>query len=73
MIEVYKGTQIAISTKQIQEKTWTSRAEYAVPGHGSVHLELAEATYATEEEARQAALQAAIESIDRRRVLKGKY
>lgn len=73
MSEVYKGTQIAISTTQTGEKNWTSRAEYAVPGNRSVQLEPAEATYPTEEEARQAALQAAIESIDRRRVSKGKF
>ena len=73
MFEVYKGTQIAISTTQAGEKNWTARAEYAVPGEGSIQLEPAPAMYATEEEARQAVLQAAIESIDRRRVSKGKY
>jgi hypothetical protein len=69
--EVYKGTQIVISTIQTAEKGWTARAEYAVPGEDSVQMETP-ATYATEEEARRAALQAAVESIDRIRAAKGK-
>ena len=72
MSEVYKGTEIVISVTRTGEKNWTSRAEYAVPGKAGVRLE-PEATYATEEEARRAALQAAIESIDRARVSRGKY
>jgi hypothetical protein len=72
MSEVYKGTEIVISVTRTGENNWTSRAEYAVPGKAGVRLE-PEATYATEEEARRAALQAAIESIDRGRVSRGKY
>jgi hypothetical protein len=72
MSEVYKGTEVVISVTRIGENNWTSRAEYAVPGKAGVRLE-PEATYATEEEARRAALQAAIESIDRGRVSRGKY
>jgi hypothetical protein len=73
MFEVYKGTQVVISTTQVGEKNWTSRAEYAVPGERVVRLEPADATYSTEEDARQAALEAAVESIDRRRVSTGKH
>jgi hypothetical protein len=72
MSEVYKGTEIAISTAKNQEKNWSARAEYAIPGEGNVRVEATEAKYATEEEARQAALRSAIESIDRMRASLGK-
>jgi hypothetical protein len=72
MSEVYKGTEIVISVTETSENNWTSRAEYAVPGQPGVRLE-PEATYSTEVDARRAALQAAIESIDRGRVSRGKY
>jgi hypothetical protein len=72
MSEVYKGTEIVISVARTGENNWTSRAEYEVPGKASVRVE-PEATYTTEEEARRAALQTAIESIDRGRVSRGKY
>jgi len=70
--EVYKGTEIAISTAQTAEQGWTAHAEYAVPGQTTVRLEAPEAAYATEQQARQAALQAAVESIDRMRAATGK-
>lgn len=73
MIEVYRGTQITITTAQSGEKRWTSRAEFSVPGQGNIQVEPADATYPSEEEARQAALQAAVESIDRSRVSAGKW
>jgi hypothetical protein len=72
MVEVYKGTPITISTSQTEKKTWTSRAEYQIPGQADVQLEPPAAEYATEDDARQAALQAAVESLDRMRVTKGK-
>jgi hypothetical protein len=70
-VEVYKGTQIVVSTTKIGEKNWSSNAEYSVPGERAVHLESPD-SYAIEEDARQAALQAAIENIDRTRVSRGK-
>jgi hypothetical protein len=72
VIETYKGTQIAISTTSAGDKNWTAQAEYEGPDKRKIHLE-PEVTYATEEEARQAVLRAAVESIDKLRVGKGKY
>jgi hypothetical protein len=72
MVEVYKGTSITISTSQTEKKNWTSRAEYQIPGQPGVELQSPEAEYATEDDARRAALQAAVESLDRMRVSKGK-
>ena len=70
--EVYKGTQIAITTNPTEAKDWTSRAEFSVPGQGVVIVAPAEISYPSEEEAAQAVLRAAVESIDRSRVSKGK-
>ena len=70
--EVYKGTEIAISTIQTPDQGWTARAEYQVSAKQSVKVEAPQRNYATEAEARQAALQAAVESIDRRRITTGK-
>ena len=72
MAEVYKGVEIHISTTQNAQNRWTARAEYASPGQESPSLEAPEAAYDTEDEAHNAALQAAIESIDRMRAATGK-
>ncbi len=72
MIESYKGIQIEISTVETEAKSWASRAEYKIEGNSPVLLVLDDAQYSTEVEAQQAALQAAIESIDRSRTSKGK-
>jgi hypothetical protein len=72
MAEVYRGTEIAISTTQTPGQSWTARAEYRAADMQSVRVEAPQMTYATEAEARQAALQAAVESIDRMRVTTGK-
>ncbi len=72
MAEVYKGTEIAISTTQTSDQSWTAQAEYPVPGKQHVRVEAPQMTYLTEAEARQAALRAAVESIDRMRVTTGK-
>jgi len=70
--EVYKGTEITIVTIRRGEGEWTSRATYAIAGRDPVQLELAHQSYASESEARQAALQAAVENIDRARSSIGK-
>jgi hypothetical protein len=70
--EVYKGTEIVISTIQTPDRSWTARAEYQVSDKQSVKVEAPQRNYATEAEARQAALQAAVEGIDRTRVTTGK-
>ena len=72
MAEVYKGTEIAISTSQTPDQGWSSQAEYRVPGKQGVRVEPPQLTYATEAEAREAVLRAAVESIDRMRVTSGK-
>ncbi len=72
MAEVYKGTEIAISTTQTSDHGWISQAEYQVPGKQSVRVKPTQLTYTTEAEAHQAALRAAVESIDRMRVTSGK-
>jgi hypothetical protein len=72
MAEVYKGMEIAISTTQTSDQGWISQAEYQVPGKQGVRVEPPQLTYATEAEAHQAALRAAVESIDRMRVNSGK-
>ena len=72
MAEVYKGMDIAISTAQTPDQGWISQAEYRVPGKQVVRVETPQMTYATEAEARQAVLRAAVESIDRMRVTSGK-
>jgi hypothetical protein len=70
MVEAYKG--IVVSITKISEKNWSSNAEYSSPRERAVHLESPD-SHATEEHARQAALQAAIERIDRTRVSRGEY
>ena len=72
MIESYKGIPIEISIVATEGKTWTSQAEYKTEGNSPVRLVLDDAQYSTEAEAQQAALQAAIENIDRSRTSKGK-
>ncbi|MGC2403829.1 MAG: hypothetical protein WA510_28810 [Acidobacteriaceae bacterium] len=72
MTEVYRGTAIAITTTPAPGRGWTARAEYQTPDTQSVRVEAPQTTYATEPEARQAALQAAVETIDRQRIATGK-
>ena len=71
MTETYKGIAISIATKP-QGGRWTASAVCLLsPGH-EIRAEPPEPDYATEDEARQAALQAAVESIDRARSRIGK-
>ena len=71
--ETYKGTRITITTNPSGANAWTSRAEFALPGKDAVSLDDAGVTYPSEEDARQAALRAAVEAIDRSRVSVGKW
>lgn len=70
--EVYRGTEISISATQAADQTWTASAEYQGPTKERVRVEPPQRTYATEAEARQGALSAAAESIDRARITTGK-
>jgi hypothetical protein len=70
--EIYRGTKIAISATQSADQTWTAWAEYQGPTTQSVRVDPPQKTYATEAEARQGALGAAAESIDRARIATGK-
>jgi hypothetical protein len=67
----YKGIDIRISTSQAGA-AWSAHAVYARQGGDEVHVEPPEEAYASEDEARRAALQAAAESIDRARAHIGK-
>ena len=69
--ETYRGIPIAIATA-LRDGKWTSNAVYTGEGHNEARIEPPEKGYATEDEAHQAALQAAVESIDRGRSFIGK-
>jgi hypothetical protein len=69
--ETYKGTVITIATTRDRDG-WTSDAIYSLLGEGEVRLKPTERGYASEDEARRAALQAAVENIDRARSSIGK-
>jgi len=70
--ETYKGVAIAIKTTRRKPGEWTSEARFSFPGHDEVRVDAPETPYASEEAASRAALQTAIESIDRMRITKGK-
>ena len=69
--DTYKGTAITIATTRRGE-LWMSHAVYTLAGQSEVRVQPAERGYASEDEARHAALQAAVESIDRARSSIGK-
>jgi hypothetical protein len=69
--EIYKGIAIAVTTVQNGE-VWSAKAVYALSGQNEVRIDPPERDYTTEDEARGAALQAAVESIDRARAFIGK-
>jgi hypothetical protein len=69
--EVYRGMGITITTTQ-GEEGWGSQATYTIPGQNQAEIEPAKQGHASEDEARRAALQAAVESIDRARTSIGK-
>jgi hypothetical protein len=70
-LETYKGTQITVVTAR-RGHAWTSHASYKLSGQDEVRLNPAERDYASEDEARRAALQSAVENIDRDRSSIGK-
>jgi hypothetical protein len=66
--ETYKGVEITIQADPKADGSWTSEAHF--PGG---QVKAPEPTYPSEEDARQAALQSAVEAIDRSRVSTGKW
>jgi hypothetical protein len=70
--ETYHGQRIIVTTVQQAEGDWTSQAEVMESGRRAPVARGAENRYKSEEEARQAALSAAAEAIDRARISKGK-
>jgi hypothetical protein len=70
--ETYKGVEIAVVTTRGSQGEWTSFARFSFPGHDEIRVDAEGPPYASEEEASQAALQTAIENIDRMRITKGK-
>jgi hypothetical protein len=70
--EKYKGINIEIRTFSKSNGQWTARAEFRIPGNVTADTNSEVSEWPSEQEARQAALQAAIEKIDRSRIAIGK-
>jgi hypothetical protein len=70
--ESYQGRRIIVTTKQGIAGAWTSGAELLDAGRRVFLAGGSEDTYASEEEARRAALSAAAATIDRARASRGK-
>ena len=70
--EKYKGINIEIKAIHQNNGLWTAGAEFSTPGNVMTHTNSEVSEWPSEEEARQAALQAAIENIDRSRISTGK-
>jgi hypothetical protein len=70
--ETYQGQQIIVSTAQGATGAWTSVAEFVVAGQTVSLAGGPEEAYASEEEARRAALSVAAAEIDRTRATRGK-
>ena len=69
--ETYKGVAITLSTLQRVDGEWTSNAEVHVPGEQILTLSDGRG-YASEQDAKQAALSLAAQAIDGHRTRKGK-
>ena len=70
--EMYHGQRIVVTTVQQAEGDWTSQAEVLESGLRVPSLPGSENRFKSEEEAKQAALSAAAEAIDRTRISRGK-
>ena len=70
--EIYRGTPITITTYKSGTDNWTARAEFTVSGQRAV-VQNDDVTYPSEEHAAAAALQSAVEALDRGRVSTGKW
>jgi hypothetical protein len=70
--EKYKGIDIEIKATHQRSGLWTARAEFTMPGTERTGTNPEDSARPSEEEARQVALQTAIENIDRARISTGK-
>jgi hypothetical protein len=70
--EAYQGRRVVVRTAQGAEGTWTHQVEFCDEGVNTPVADLAQQTYASEEEARGAGLSAAAAAIDRARAGQGK-
>lgn len=70
--ESYHGRRIIVTTRQATAGAWTSEAELLDAGQRASLAGGYEDVYGSEEEARRAALSAAVAAIDRARASRGK-
>jgi hypothetical protein len=70
--EAYRGVEVLITVNPAGDGQWTASAGFKLPAEAPARVTSPEASYSSEEAARAAALQAAVEAIDRARVATGK-
>jgi hypothetical protein len=70
--DTYRGVEVRITVSPAGDGQWTSIAGFTLPAEAPARVSSPEASYSSEEAARTAALQAAVEAIDRARVATGK-
>jgi hypothetical protein len=70
--EKYKGINIEIKAAHQSDGLWTASAEFVIPGSEKTDINPSGSARLSEGEARHAALQKAVENIDRNRIATGK-
>ena len=71
-LELTTGQSLKIMVNQVEAGTWQSSVEVDLGRTGTIVFENTEASYATEEEAREAVLALAVQNLSRSRLGKNK-